>query len=96
MVFSAPENVKDVKVLNRSENSLTLMWDKVNNISTYFLLFDNNGVLREEIVSVSSQGATVTYEVSSLSAGTKYNFTLITVFEEVNSTGYTFEAVTGK
>ncbi|XP_041817971.1 receptor-type tyrosine-protein phosphatase H-like isoform X2 [Chelmon rostratus] len=91
---TAPESVKDVKVSTQNETSITLMWDTVNNISTYFLQYNDSVSSKEESISVSHQEATVTHVVSSLTAGTKYSFKLITVFAEVNSTGYTFEAVT--
>ncbi|XP_042363480.1 receptor-type tyrosine-protein phosphatase H-like isoform X2 [Plectropomus leopardus] len=86
---TAPVNVKTVTVLTQNESSVTLMWDKVNNISTYFLQYDNNGSYIEV-----NQGASVTHEVSSLNAGTNYHFTVITRFEKVNSTGFSFNAVT--
>ncbi|XP_076616431.1 receptor-type tyrosine-protein phosphatase H-like isoform X3 [Chaetodon auriga] len=91
---TAPENVKDVGVSTQTETSITLMWHKVNNISTYILQYDNKGSLKEESISDPHQGPSVTHEVSSLTAGTKYHFTLITVFADVNSTGYTFDAAT--
>ncbi|XP_051273468.1 receptor-type tyrosine-protein phosphatase H isoform X3 [Dicentrarchus labrax] len=91
---TAPENVKHVNVLTRTETSITLMWDKVNRISTYFLKYDYNGAVKEENITVSDEAATVTYLVTPLTAGTKYSFTLITESNEVNSTGYEYEAVT--
>ncbi|CAI5659103.1 unnamed protein product [Oreochromis niloticus] len=42
----------------------------------------------------TTSGASVTCVVSSLTAGTNYNFTLFTVFENVNSSGYNFSAPT--
>lgn len=72
------------------------MWDKVNNISNYILQYEKNGSFTMKIISVSHREASVTYDVSSLDAGKKYNFTLITEFEGVNSTGYRFSNVTGK
>ena len=96
LCFSAPENVKGVEVSGQSENSITLMWDKVNNIPTYLLQYEDKGSSKVENITASDSGTSVTHEVSSLTAGTKYSFTLFTVFEEVNSTGYMFQAVTGK
>lgn len=93
-VFSAPENVNNVEVLTQTENSITLMWDKVDSISTYLLKYVNKGSIMEENINMPHQ--TITHEVSSLTPGTKYNFTLFTVSEGQNSTGYSFEAVTGK
>ncbi|XP_030256612.1 receptor-type tyrosine-protein phosphatase H-like isoform X3 [Sparus aurata] len=91
---SPPENVKEVNVLGQSENNITLMWDKVNNISTYLLQYEGKGISKVENINSPDSEASVTHEVSSLTAGNKYNFTLFTVFEEVNSTGYMFQAVT--
>lgn len=67
------------------------MWDKVNNISSYFLQYDT----KEDTIN-AVEGPSVEHVVTSLSPGRKYNFTLITEFERVNSTGYKFEAVTGR
>ncbi|XP_039991340.1 receptor-type tyrosine-protein phosphatase H-like [Xiphias gladius] len=92
--FTAPENVWDVKVLTQFESSITLKWNKVNNISTYILQYHVSGSTIEKKINASHQEASVTHVVASLTAGTKYNFNLITVFEGLNSTGYTFEAVT--
>uniref|UniRef100_A0A7N6A954 protein-tyrosine-phosphatase n=1 Tax=Anabas testudineus TaxID=64144 RepID=A0A7N6A954_ANATE len=89
---TAPENVKKVEVQGRNETSITLTWSPVNNISTYILQYNKNGSSKKENISASQ--AEVKHEVSSLNAGTKYHFTLVTVFEGVNSTGYTFTAVT--
>ncbi|XP_071319679.1 receptor-type tyrosine-protein phosphatase H-like isoform X2 [Trachinotus anak] len=90
---TAPENVKNVSVVNQTVSSITFMWDKVGNISTYNLSFNNDGHVKEQS-SATYQEESVKYEVSSLTAGKKYSFTVITVFEGVNSTGYTFEAAT--
>ncbi|XP_074477043.1 receptor-type tyrosine-protein phosphatase H-like isoform X6 [Sebastes fasciatus] len=90
LAVTAPENVKNVNVSTQDESSITLMWDKVNNISTYFLQYDN----KEDTINVTHQDASVKYVVSPLSAGRKYNFTLITASNGVNSTGYRFDAVT--
>ncbi|XP_075949723.1 receptor-type tyrosine-protein phosphatase H-like isoform X2 [Anarhichas minor] len=87
---TAPGNVNNVTALTQNESSITLKWDKVNNISSYVLQYDN----REDAISIPHQNTSVTYEVYSLNAGTKYDFTLITRFEKVNSTGFSFDAVT--
>lgn len=96
LCFSAPENVKEVEVSGQSENSITLMWDKVNNIPTYLLQYEDNGISKVENINSPDSETSVTHEVSPLTAGTEYSFTLFTVFEEVNSTGHPFQAVTGK
>ncbi|XP_059180532.1 receptor-type tyrosine-protein phosphatase H-like [Centropristis striata] len=91
---TASRNVNNVTVLRQNESSITLMWDKVNNISTYVLQYDYNGSSIEVTCDTFYHNATVTRVVSLLNAGTKYRFTLITVFEKVNSTGFSFNAAT--
>ncbi|KAM6898595.1 receptor-type tyrosine-protein phosphatase H-like [Lycodopsis pacificus] len=86
---TAPGNVKNVIALTQNESSITLKWDTVKNMSSYLLQYDN----REDAISIPHQQS-VTYKVYSLNAGTKYHFTLITRFEKVNSTGFSFNAVT--
>ncbi|KAF7661193.1 hypothetical protein LDENG_00267130 [Lucifuga dentata] len=88
-----PENVDNVMVMAQNESSITLKWEKVNNISTYILLYNNGAATRDQI-NASSQDTTVTHVVSSLTSGRQYKFILFTVSEEINSTGYPFEAVT--
>ncbi|XP_067433235.1 receptor-type tyrosine-protein phosphatase H-like [Thunnus thynnus] len=88
-----PVDVKSVKVLGQNESSITLMWDKVNNISTYFLEYVNNGSVKLDNINASHQEKSVTHVVAHLSAGTKYNFSLVK-FNGANSTGYSFSAVT--
>ena len=87
---SAPPDVTQVNVATRSETHIELEWTKVDNINTYILKSNET-----ETPINGSDGNKVTHTVSSLSAGTKYSFTLFTVFEEVRSTGYIFSAVTG-
>lgn len=62
----------------------------------YILKFDNKGSDEEQTVSGSLQETNITLVVSSLTPATKYNFTLITVLDGNNSTGFSFEAITGK
>lgn len=71
------------------------MWKNVNS-SMYILKFDNKGSDEEQTVSGSLQETNITLVVSSLTPVTKYNFTLITVLDGNNSTGFSFEAITGK
>lgn len=94
-VSSAPENVKNVTVLEQNETSITLKWGKVNDIPTYILQYDNSG-FKEEIITESPDVVPVTHVVSSLTSGTKYDFTLITTSEGLTSTGYNFSAPTGR
>ncbi|XP_041938242.1 receptor-type tyrosine-protein phosphatase H isoform X1 [Alosa sapidissima] len=92
---ASPSNVNKVEVLNQTETELWLKWDKVNNNNSYdYKLRNNNGGEESSIISRSDTNKHVEYKVSSLSAGTNYSFTLFTVFEGVNSTGFPFSAVT--
>lgn len=70
------------------------MWKNVNS-SMYILKFDNKDS-NEQTINGSHQETNITYEVKSLTPATKYNFTLITVLDGNNSTGYPFEEITGK
>ena len=93
-VFLAPENVQNVTVLNQTESSITLRWDKVNSISTYFLKYVKDSIEKVEPITTTSES--VTHEVTGLSAGTKYDFLLLTTHNGVNSTGFSISAATGR
>nr|XP_020461985.1 tenascin-N-like [Monopterus albus] len=56
-------------------------------MSTYLLQYDFNGSNRVTNISTSSENTSVQHVVSPLTAGKQYNFMVITVFKEVNSTG---------
>ncbi|XP_034414022.1 receptor-type tyrosine-protein phosphatase H-like isoform X7 [Cyclopterus lumpus] len=90
---SRPGDVHNVTVVTQNEISITLKWDKVNTISTYFLHYVNEGGPKEKFISERDGGPSVTHVVTTLTAGRKYDFILIT-YQVVNSTGYSFEAVT--
>ncbi|XP_077359355.1 receptor-type tyrosine-protein phosphatase H-like isoform X2 [Festucalex cinctus] len=91
---TAPKNVEHVHVLTQTVSSITLSWSEVGASSTYILQYGNHSTAVEGTNSALSPKSTVTHEVPSLVAGTKYNFTLITVFENITSTGFTFDAAT--
>lgn len=88
---SAPLNVAQVDVTERSVTSVTLQWNTVDEISNYTLSINgqNRSILR------SSSSNVVTHKVSPLQAGTEYEFTLFTVFYGVRSRGNTGFTVTG-
>eukprot|EP00066_Takifugu_rubripes_P012307 XP_011601573.1 PREDICTED: receptor-type tyrosine-protein phosphatase H isoform X1 [Takifugu rubripes] len=86
------ENVKNVQISAQTDVSITLMWEKVQNISTYIVRYFHNS--SKEVNVNCTEGASITHEISGLTPGTKYNFTIITVREESKSTGYTVKAVT--
>lgn len=83
-----------MQVTAQTEISITLKWEKVQNNSTYILWYGHNGSIKDDINNTVE--AWVTHEVSGLTPGTKYNFTIITKFEGSESPGYTVEAVTSK
>ncbi|XP_039472537.1 receptor-type tyrosine-protein phosphatase H-like [Oreochromis aureus] len=95
IAVTAPKNVQTVTV-TQNENSITLTWDKVNDLLTYILQYDSGNIVigKNDMGGYTTSGASVTCVVSSLEAGTNYSFTLFTVFENVNSSGYNFSAPT--
>nr|XP_040032057.1 receptor-type tyrosine-protein phosphatase H-like isoform X6 [Gasterosteus aculeatus aculeatus] len=90
---TAPGNVNNVTVSARNETSITLKWEKVGGIPTYFLRSEAMTPMDVPIYDTTG-GSSVEYVVTSLTAGKKYNFTIITTFEGANSTGFSYEAVT--
>ncbi|XP_063337908.1 receptor-type tyrosine-protein phosphatase H-like [Pelmatolapia mariae] len=93
IAVTAPKNVHNVTV-TQNENSITLTWEKVNDMLTYILQHSSDVIGKNDMGRCTTSGASVTCVVSSLTAGTNYNFTLFTVFENVNSSGYNFSAPT--
>ncbi|XP_062311344.1 receptor-type tyrosine-protein phosphatase H-like [Osmerus eperlanus] len=88
-----PLSVIDVTVKERSETTLRLQWNPVSSETAYnYTLQFSNGTKIDDITG--SAGGPVTYAVMNLTLGTVYNFTLITVFEQVKSMGHSFSAVT--
>ena len=87
----APLNVKEFKSVGQTETSITLQWNKVDDILNYTLVFNGS-----EINVTASGKDQVTYIHSGLTSGTKYDFTLFTVFEYAKSSGVNLTAVTGK
>ncbi|PWA13917.1 hypothetical protein CCH79_00018520, partial [Gambusia affinis] len=80
---TAPPNPSGLVSLNETESSLTLQWNRVNNVKSFILQF--NG--KETRIDAPAGNGPVTYTVSSLSAETKYTFTLFSEFENIRSTG---------
>ncbi|XP_036416518.1 receptor-type tyrosine-protein phosphatase H [Colossoma macropomum] len=90
---TTPSSVANVTVTYRNETALTLEWNKVNNYSDYsYRLTDHNAININ--ISGLEGGSVVTHTVSPLFPGTKYSFTLYTVFEGVESSGYNFTSAT--
>ncbi|XP_038570802.1 tenascin-like [Micropterus salmoides] len=87
---TAPRNTEEFKSVGQNENSVTLQWRKVNDILNYVILFSGS-----EINVAASEGQEhVTHTISELTSGTKYDFSLFTVFENVRSRGVHITAVT--
>ncbi|XP_054914099.1 receptor-type tyrosine-protein phosphatase H-like [Poeciliopsis prolifica] len=91
---TAPENVVKVEVVTQSVNTITLQWDKVNDISTYKLEYEENGVPVMKEISDAAGETFVQYVVVDLTAGTQYNFTIFTQANGLNSSGFIFTAAT--
>ncbi|XP_073720148.1 receptor-type tyrosine-protein phosphatase eta-like [Misgurnus anguillicaudatus] len=87
-----PANVYNVSVSDRTENEVTLEWSKVHNISSYFLWFNR----MEMFINGSDDVSVVRHTVSSLSPGRIYFYSLRTVFDTRESSGYQSYAVTGE
>ncbi|XP_048036300.1 receptor-type tyrosine-protein phosphatase H-like [Megalobrama amblycephala] len=90
---TVPPNVDKVSISARTETVLTLQWNIAGGNRDYSYTLAREGV-SDERINVTEQDNTVTHEVSSLSPGTKYSFTLYTVFGEDRSTGLNFFAIT--
>lgn len=82
-----------VNVTQQFADRLELSWKHVKgkNIS-YILRYSSKD---ETTIAALEKGSVMTHMVSSLSPGTRYSFTLYTVFEGVRSRGLTFSSVTG-
>ncbi|KAK3571665.1 hypothetical protein QTP86_015979 [Hemibagrus guttatus] len=90
---TSPSNVASVSVKARSETAVTFEWSKVNNSNAYIYILKQSN-RSEAYIPMYWGGSTATYTVSSLSPGTKYSFTLYTVFDGEKSSGYNFSTAT--
>ncbi|XP_030286164.1 tenascin-X-like isoform X5 [Sparus aurata] len=88
--FTAPPNTDSFRSAGQNETSITLQWNEVNNNISFILQFNETQIN----ISAPVGGGPVTHTVSSLTAGTKYTFTLFSVFENVRSSGVNLTAVT--
>ncbi|KAM6963463.1 receptor-type tyrosine-protein phosphatase H-like [Tautogolabrus adspersus] len=89
-----PDNVQEVTVSRQDENSITLMWNKVNNILTYFLKYDDKDGAKEEYINQTDENPAVSHEVTPLTAGREYSFTVITTSNGLNSSGKSVKTFT--
>ncbi|XP_051799582.1 uncharacterized protein LOC110964191 isoform X2 [Acanthochromis polyacanthus] len=87
---TVPSNANGFRSTQQNETSITLQWNRVNNNVSYILLFNGS----ETFVIGRNGLGPINYIVSSLTAGTKYTFTLFSVFENVRSSGVNITAVT--
>lgn len=79
----------------RSEEHLTIEWDKLNKNSIYnYTLSQSAG--SEIHFTGSEQNDVISYELSHLTPGTVYEFTLYTVVKGTKSKGNHFKSVTSK
>ncbi|KAI4808001.1 hypothetical protein KUCAC02_027765 [Chaenocephalus aceratus] len=86
---TAPLNAGGFRTVTQNETSITLLWDKVDDIINYTL-----GLNGKEIIVTATADIEVKHTIPDLPSGTKYNFQLFTVFEGVKSTGVNLTAVT--
>ncbi|XP_007542815.1 secretory phospholipase A2 receptor-like [Poecilia formosa] len=87
-----PQNAEGFRSSIQDESSITLQWNKINNSTSFVLQFNGS----ETFISSPDGDGPVTHTVSSLTAGTRYTFTLFSVFESIRSSGVQLTAVTGK
>ncbi|XP_039869474.1 receptor-type tyrosine-protein phosphatase H-like [Simochromis diagramma] len=73
-----------------NESSITLQWNKVNNNVNFIFQFNST----EANISAPAGNGPVNHTVSSLTAGTKYIFTLYSVLESIKSSGVSITAFT--
>ncbi|XP_045921315.1 receptor-type tyrosine-protein phosphatase H-like [Micropterus dolomieu] len=88
---TAPPNTKQFRPIGQNETSITLQWNKVNNSVSFILQFND----AEIYIAAPDGDGPVTYTVSSLTARTRYTFTLYSVFENILSSGVSVTAATG-
>ncbi|MEQ2185463.1 hypothetical protein GOODEAATRI_018379, partial [Goodea atripinnis] len=86
-----PPNARNFRPSELDETSITLQWNNINYYVNFVLQF--NGT--ETNISAPYGNGPVTHTVSSLTARTRYTFTLFSVSENVRSSGVNITAVTG-
>ncbi|XP_041840940.1 uncharacterized protein LOC121639643 isoform X7 [Melanotaenia boesemani] len=78
---TAPQNAANFTLSGKSQTSITLQWNKVNNNISFVLSVNGTET------NINPPVGPVTYTVSFLTAGTTYTFTLFSVFENIRSSG---------
>ncbi|XP_036002506.1 tenascin-X [Fundulus heteroclitus] len=90
IAVTAPQTAEGFKPSAQNDTSITLQWNKVNNNISFVLQFD--GI--ERPISAPVGDGLVRYTITSLTAGTKYTFTLFSAYENVRSSGISIVTVT--
>lgn len=86
---TAPRDATVFMAQDQTETTITLQWDKVDDIPDYVLAYESKNV------SINATSDTVvTHTVPNLQIGTLYTFTLYTKFEHVSSRGILHQAAT--
>ncbi|XP_054907141.1 receptor-type tyrosine-protein phosphatase H-like [Poeciliopsis prolifica] len=88
---TAPQNPGNFRPSTQDETSITLQWDKISDFVSFILQF--NGT--ETNIGAPSGNGSVSHTVSFLTAGSRYKFTLFSVFDNVRSSGVNITASTG-
>lgn len=88
MLYLSVLEIPPFIALAQSETSITLQWSATT--TRFVLQYDGTET------NINAAAGAVTYTVSSLTAGTKYTFTLYTVNGNVRDSGQQLTAVTGK
>ncbi|XP_016522325.1 receptor-type tyrosine-protein phosphatase H-like, partial [Poecilia formosa] len=83
VAFLAPQNAEGFTKSGQYKSSITLQWNKINNSTSFVLQFNST----ETNINAPDGDGPVTHTVSSLTPGTKYTFTLFSVFESIRSSG---------
>ncbi|KAM9836461.1 uncharacterized protein ACBR49_018905 [Aulostomus maculatus] len=89
---TAPSNAENFRATHQNETSVTLQWDPVGGNVSFLLQFDG----REISITAPVGEEPVTHTVWSLTPGTSYTFTLISVFENVRSSGVKITVTPGE
>lgn len=92
LYIPAPLKEEEFKAVTQNETSITLRWTTVDGILNYILSFNR----REINITAPAGHEQVTHTITGLTSGTRYNFTLFTVFENASSSGVNHTAATGK
>ncbi|XP_008434187.1 macrophage mannose receptor 1-like [Poecilia reticulata] len=85
-----PSNAKGFTTSAQDESSITMQWNKINNSTSFVLLYNGS----ETFIRAPDGDGPVNYTVSSLTPTTNYTFTLFSVLDNVRSSGIKITAAT--